>query len=108
MPKVSAKEERILRGIPVSGGIAHGVARMVGGGLHEPALRHVVTKDLEGEIQRFEQARAAVRNELKEMIDSMHSKSAKHAREILEMHLLVLDDSLMNGRVEARIRQKKE
>jgi phosphotransferase system enzyme I (PtsI) len=68
----------------------------------------VGAKEVEGEIQRFGQAREAVRGELKEMIESLHSKSAKNAREILEMHLMVLDDSFVNGRVESRIKQKKE
>lgn len=102
------KEERILRGIPVSGGIARGVARMVGGGLHEPALRLVSSQDLELEMARFDKARDEVRVELKEMIDSLQNKAAKHAREILEMHLMVLDDSLMNGRVEKRVRENRE
>jgi len=108
MAKAEPKEERVLRGIAVSGGLVRGVARLIGSGLHEPILRHVTSKDVEAEVSRFERAREAVRDELKEMIESLQSKSAKNAREILEMHLLVLEDSFINGRVDARIRQKKE
>ena len=108
MARTPARHEKIIQGTPVSGGVAHGVVRFVGDNFEEPAESKVSQKEVTQEIKRFHDALDAARRELKEIIGDLGKRADKNAREILEMHLMVLDDSMVNHQVEGRIRDKRD
>lgn len=109
MPKsTTTKPEKILQGTPVSGGMAHGIVRLIGSNFDEPALRHITAKEVDAELKRFHIALNGARNELQDLIKDLGGKTEKNAREILEMHVMVLDDPHVNLQVEARIRDKHD
>ncbi len=108
MPKSPPKQERILRGTPASEGVAHGVVQFIGGNFDEPVERKIAAREVGAELKRFHSAIDASRRDLKEMIASLEKRADRTARDILEMHLLVLDDPLVTGKVEVCIRDKHE
>lgn len=108
MPKAPAKQELILHGIPASDGVAHGVVQFIGGDFDEPVERTIAGRQVGGEVKRFQSALDASRRDLKEMIAGLETRADRSARDILEMHLMVLDDPSVSAQVEARIRDKHE
>ncbi len=109
MPKTSShKPEKILQGTPVSGGVVRGIVRLIGSNFDEPAPRHITAKEVDAELKRFHVALGGARNELQDLIKELDGKTEKNAREILEMHVMVLDDPHVNHQVEARIRDKHD
>ncbi|HEY2574642.1 MAG TPA: phosphoenolpyruvate--protein phosphotransferase [Verrucomicrobiaceae bacterium] len=108
MPKPSAKQELILRGTPASEGVAHGVVQFIGGDFDEPVARRILARDVNLEIKRFHLALDGARRDLKEMIAGFDAKADRNARDILEMHLMVLDDPQMTTQTETRIRDRQE
>lgn len=99
--------ERTFHGTPVSGGFARGIVRMVGGRFEEPRFR-VIPKDwIEMETDSFEQALDKTRAELERLIARLEGEGDRSAREILEMHLLVLEDSTITTEVRRLIREER-
>lgn len=99
--------ERTFHGTPVSGGVARGIVRMIGGRFDEPRFR-VIPKDwIEMETDSFEQALDKTRAELVRLIARLEGEGDRSAREILEMHLMVLDDSTINVEVRRLIREER-
>jgi phosphoenolpyruvate-protein kinase (PTS system EI component) len=96
MSAISSTTERSFRGTPVSGGIAYGVVRVVGSRFEEPRFR-VIPKDwTEMEVDSFLQAIEKTRLELQRLIARLDGDGDRSAREILEMHVMVLEDSTVN------------
>jgi phosphoenolpyruvate-protein phosphotransferase (PTS system enzyme I) len=108
MPKTPAKQELILRGIPASEGVAHGEVRFIGGNFDEPAERKITAREVGGELRRFQSALEASRRDLRDMLAGLGTRAERDTRDILEMHLMVLDDTMVTGKVETRIREKHE
>ena len=95
----------IMRGTPVSSGVAHGVVRHVGGRFEEPDQRKIVQRNVVTEIDRFRHAISSTRTELEGLVARLDSAEDESAREILEMHLMLLDDSTLNDQVQRSIRE---
>ena len=107
MSSIPPKSERAFRGTPVSGGVACGTVRLVGSRFDEPRFR-VIPKDwIEMEIDSFEQALDKTRWELQKLIARLEGEGDRNAREILEMHIMVLDDSTVNNEVRRLIRDER-
>jgi phosphotransferase system enzyme I (PtsI) len=101
------RTERAFRGTPVSGGVASGVVRVIGGSFEEPRFR-VIPKDwTEMEVDSFEQALEKTRMELERLIARLDGDGDRNAREILEMHVMVLEDSTVNNEVRRLIREER-
>jgi phosphotransferase system enzyme I (PtsI) len=98
--------ERTFRGTPVSDGVAHGVVRQVGEFFEEPISRKIPSSQVESEMTRFHHALAGTQTELESLISRLDGEEDQNARDILDMHLLVLQDVMMNGPVEKAIRQQ--
>src|SRR6266542_2783836 len=84
--------ERILRGIPVSGGVCRGKI-VVLGKAREAVPRHEIPEaDLPQEIQRLEQALTQTRHQILEVQRKVsHATGAKDAN-LVAAHPLVLED----------------
>lgn len=108
MPKPTSDTERVFQGTPVSGGIARGVVRLIGGIFEEPQLVHIPVTKVRTEIARFHAAIEATRKELESLIARLDEESDRHARDILEMHVMVLDDSLIVDQVVASVTKERE
>ncbi len=107
MPHLLPKVERTLHGTAVSGGIARGIVRMVGSRFEEPRFR-VIPKDwIEMEADSFDQALDKTRYELERLVARLETEGDRNAREILEMHMMVLDDSTINDQVRKLIRGER-
>lgn len=107
MSSPSSKTERTFHGTPVSGGVVRGAVRAVGGRFEEPRFR-VIPKDwIEMEVDCFRQALDKTRTELERLIARLDGEGDRNAREILEMHLMVLDDSTINDQVRKLIREER-
>ena len=94
-----------MRGTPVSSGVAHGVVRHVGGRFEEPDRRKILPRGVVTEIDRFRHAIGSTREELEGLVARLDSAEDESAREILEMHLMLLDDSTLNDQVQRSIRE---
>ncbi len=108
MVKTKALTEHIFRGTPVSGGVAHGVVRLVGERFEEPIVRRIPSKQLKAEWARFTHAVESTRLELQDLMQRLDGDADRSAREILEMHLLVLADSMIQEPVEKAINEQHE
>ncbi|OAI57365.1 hypothetical protein AYO49_02265 [Verrucomicrobiaceae bacterium SCGC AG-212-N21] len=106
-PAPASQGERAFHGTPVSGGFACGIVRVVGSRFEEPRFR-VIPKDwIEMEADSFQQALDKTRAELENLIARLGDDMDRSAKEILEMHLLVLDDSTINNEVRRLIREER-
>ncbi len=108
MEPATAQSERVFHGTPVSGGVAVGVVRVIGGRFEEPRFRVIAKDRVEAELARFDAALDATRTELQNLIKRLHGDGDRHSREILEMHLMVLDDGLINEQVKKLVRGERQ
>lgn len=107
MPPPTLRAERTFHGTPVSGGVARGVVRVVGRRFEEPRFRVIPRDWIEMEADCFRQALGQTRAELERLIARLDTDGDRHAREIIEMHLMVLDDSTINDQVLKLIREER-
>lgn len=107
-PASTPKQERIFHGTPVSGGVAHGVVRHVGGNFEPPPMRRIVMGKVDEELVRFRKAIAETRKELEGLIELLDAGHDQHTKEILEMHIMVLDDNFVREQVETAVREGLE
>ena len=108
MPETVTRTERVFTGTAVSGGVACGVVRLIGGAFEEPHRRIIAQSRVDAEIECFYAAIQATQTELEELVTRLDGEEDRHSREILEMHTLVLNDSLITDQVETAIREDRE
>ena len=99
--------ELVLKGIPAASGIAYGPAFILDNQEFIVPKRAIAADEVESEIARFEEALGQTRREihiLKEKIDQ--DMGSQHAQ-ILDAHLLVLDDPMLREQVAQGIRKNK-
>jgi phosphotransferase system enzyme I (PtsI) len=107
MPLSTIRAERTFHGTPVSDGVARGIVRVVGRRFEEPRFRVIPQDWIEMEADCFRQALGQTRAELERLIARLDTDGDRHAREIIEMHLMVLDDSTINDQVLKLIREER-
>lgn len=78
------------------------------GAFSEPPLRRLRKSDIPLELKRFQKALDDTRQELQNLLAKLEGESANPSREILEIHLLVLDDSYVNDGVHQFISENFE
>ena len=105
MTQTMDRTERVFRGTAVSPGFAIGVVRHVGATFEEPQARKVPAAHVEYEVVRFRTAIKSTRRELEGLISQLDGPIDREAREVLDMHLLVLEDSALMDPVEAAIQE---
>ena len=99
--------ERILRGIPVSGGVCRGKV-VVLGKAREAVPRHEVSEaDLPQEIQRLEQALTQTRHQILEVQRKVNQAMGAKDASIFDAHLLVLEDPTLIDEVTGAIQEQK-
>ena len=107
MSEHSRSGEKILRGIPVSGGVCRGKI-VVLGRVRDAMPRHEISEtETAREIQRLEQALTRTRQQILEVQRKVGQKmGAKHAS-IFDAHLLVLEDPTLIDEVTRVIQEQK-
>ncbi|MCM8766251.1 MAG: PEP-utilizing enzyme, partial [Candidatus Omnitrophica bacterium] len=101
------KEEKILKGIPASPGIAMGQAFLME--MEEPTVprRQISDEDLPNEIARLEDALIQTRKEILEIQKKIAEEMSYEHAEIFNAHLLLLEDKMFLEEVISRLRKEK-
>ncbi len=94
-------EELVLKGIPVSGGIAVGLAAVVKYELNIPSYE-IPPHEIKRELLRFDAALAVTREQLKDLMEK--AEGSEETSKILQSQILVLTDPLFVGEVVNRLR----
>src|SRR5688572_17932224 len=82
-----------MHGIGVSGGIAIGHAHLFAGMSAEVDHYEISGADVAREQRRYDRALKEVRDELKELADSVRHSSAAELAPLVNVHLMLLDDA---------------
>lgn len=99
--------ELVLKGIPAASGIAYGPAFILDRQEFIVPKRMISADEVASEIARFEEALGKTRRELLDLKERItQDMGAQHAQ-ILDAHLLVLDDPMLRDQVSKGISQNK-
>lgn len=91
--------EQILKGQPVSPGIAVGTLRVEVSSCAAPLVRSISPAELDGEWRRFESALVRTEGELLSLKDRVKSLSGENEAAIFDAHLLFLRDRTIMARL---------
>src|SRR6185295_9243943 len=99
--------EKILRGIPVSGGVCRGKV-LVLGKPHDAVPRHEISEsDVSREIQRFGQALVQTRQQILEVQRKVSEAMGARDAGIFDAHLIVLEDPVLIDEVTRVVQEQK-
>ncbi|NDD58882.1 MAG: phosphoenolpyruvate--protein phosphotransferase [Chlamydiae bacterium] len=98
-----------LQGAPVSEGIAIGTSFFLAPQLKETIPEFVIkSSQVDQEIQRYREALAASKVELNFLKQNLEKEGSTEAIEIINTHILMLDDPLITYHVEEKIRKVRK
>lgn len=89
----------LLTGIGVSRGIVIGQAHVADGEPMEILEYNIPRAEIAGEIERFDQAREAAKNQLHDVRKQIPNHAPNEIGAFIDMHLLMLDDDALSGAV---------
>ena len=92
MPEPTRIGERILRGIPVSGGVCRGKILVLGKSDAQVPDRTIADEEIPHELWRFQEARTRTRQQILDVQHKVSERTGDKDASIFEAHLLVLDD----------------
>ena len=95
-----------LAGYGVSRGIAIGRCHLVVRNELEIGEHRIAVNEVENEIHRYRDAVEAARVQLQDLATRMDRDSAAPAQEILQTHIMMLDDSTLQRNTEQHIREE--
>ena len=99
--------ELVLKGVPAAGGIAYGPAFILDNQEFIVPKRAIAAQEVDSEIARFEEALEATRREIQALKAKIIQDLGGQHAQILDAHLLVLDDPMLREQVCKGIRQNK-
>jgi len=107
MPVPHLAGEKILRGIPVSGGVSRARIVVVGESKSEIPDYQLEEQEVASHVQRFEQALIQTRHDLldvqRKVSEAMHAADAQ----IFDAHLLMLEDPVLLDEIMRYIRSER-
>jgi len=92
-----------LTGLGVSRGIAIGRCHLVISNELEIGEHRIAPEEVGREIERYRAALGAARRQLEELVDSIHAGVTVAATDIIQTHIMMLDDSTFREGAEQRI-----
>ncbi len=92
---MAAGDQKSFSGIGVSPGIALAPAVVYRPNALEPPLRTIDPEAVESEWERLQGAKDATRRQLRDILDSFGLEAANGEAGIIDAHLMVLDDEMM-------------
>ena len=107
MSERSRSGEKILRGIPVSGGVCRGKIVVLGKASDAVPRQEVSEEDIPQEIQRLERALTQTRQQILEVQHKVSQAMGAKDASIFDAHLLVLEDPTLIDEVTRLIREQK-
>lgn len=100
--------ETIIRGIPVSQGIAIGPAYVLGSVESKLPPSYLSDEDLiPAEVERFQQAVAKAQAEVAKLKSSVQADALQDVGPIFEAHMMILSDPALNSEVLRRIQRNR-
>jgi phosphoenolpyruvate-protein phosphotransferase (PTS system enzyme I) len=99
------QEEVLIRGFPVSEGIAIGVPFFLQSVEEEIPEFPITLKEVDDEIARYRSALFSSREDLTQLRDNLATETSAAAATIIDSHISMLDDPLMTVHMEEKIRQ---
>lgn len=101
----SPKPEQVLRGLPAAPGVAVGPAYLLQRGVAK--VPKYAVADPEAELARLRSALDATRSQIEALRDEVARRMGESEAAIFDAHLLVLEDDMLVGEVERRVRRRK-
>jgi phosphoenolpyruvate-protein phosphotransferase (PTS system enzyme I) len=98
-------EEILIRGFPVSEGIAIGVPFFLQPVEEEIPEFPITLREVDDEIARYRNALFSSREDLTQLRDNLVTEASDTAATIIDSHISMLDDPLMTIHMEEKIRQ---
>ena len=98
-------KELVLRGLSAAPGVAVGPAYLLQRGVAK--VPKYAVADVDAELARLRAALAATRAQIEALRDEVARRMGDSEAAIFEAHLLVLEDDLLVGEVERRVRRRK-
>ncbi len=98
-------EEIVVRGFPVSEGIAIGIPFFLSPMKEEIPEFSITMKEVDGEIERYRSAIYSSREDLQLLRKNLAEEAAEDAATIIDTHIQMLDDPLITDHMEDKIRQ---
>lgn len=98
------KEEKILKGIAISEGIAIGVVFFLQVEERKIPEFSIASHEVDREIARYRNALFSSREDLKQIKNHLEEDSLGDSQAIIDSHICMLDDPLLTEQTEARIR----
>ena len=86
----------MISGLGVSRGVAIGAVHVLQRSALEIYERHLNSKDVEAEVQRFQSAVITATQQLRDIQDSIPADAPKDIAAFIGSHLLMLDDSMLS------------
>lgn len=99
------QEEILIRGFPVSDGIAIGIPFFLQSVEKEIPEFPISLKEVDEEIARYRSALFSSREDLNELRNHLAMEASDDAATIIDSHISMLDDPLMTVHMEEKIRQ---
>ena len=103
----SRSKEKVYHGIGASPGIAIGKVLLIkehSTSYVKPAEVKIKSKDVDAEIDRFDNALDKTRNELEDLQKRVQNKLHANEASIFDAHLLIVDDQMLQHEVQDNIR----
>jgi len=95
---------RLWTGLPVSGGLAHGVVHVLKDHFDEPEPETIKPEQGDAEMRRLHRALDTTRVEIEALQRQMIEDGGGAEADIFDAHLLILDDESLLKQVERRVR----
>lgn len=99
-------EEILIRGFPVSDGIAIGTPFFLNPVEEKMPEFSITLKEVDGEIERYRSALFSSREDLHQIRNNLAEEVSEDAATIIETHIHMLNDPLMTEQMEDKIRNK--
>lgn len=99
--------EKVLRGIPASGGVCRGKVLVLGSREQKVGRLEMTEADVPGQVARFEQALVQSRQQLRELQEQIRARVGAKDADIFTAHLLILEDPLLVDEVMKCITEEK-
>lgn len=107
MSESNGTGERVLKGIPASGGVCHGSALILDRLEEEYAQRRIKDEEIPREIERFQEALIRTRKDIQGVQHRVNEAMGSEHASIFEAHLLVLEDHTLIDEVLKGIQEDK-
>ena len=99
--------EKVLHGIPVSGGVCRGKVLVMGKGHEAVPRRQISEGEVAPELQRLEQALVQTRQQILEIQRKVGEAMGAQDAGIFEAHLLVLEDPMLIHEVNRKVAEQR-